>query len=546
MRLIRGCAALAVLFSSATLATCVFPTERDSSVHVSVTHLRILIRGRDTTAKATAWQMIAPGDSQRIPNVTFVWSSSNTAVATVDNAGHVVGVNSGTVVIRAAAANFDKGSAAGNDTLRVSAPLEIDSVRPKTVRYGEKLTIYGVGVDSIFSASLAGAALIHVPFTDTVFKVGTARTRFWVPPPATTDSLFYLGISGGLGVFGFLHGDTTRVLERDIYEPNDTIPSAIDLDGARPFPITNTLLDSLLFFNPALAFETLKRGQTTGVDWYHFTQAKTRDVTIFLTAPQIAGTFSTFLTDSLGWNGTAKTYFIGHDAWTFGPSSHACHGARFSPSEQVADSTIVAFKNLPAGALDGIALYGTPGRYGLGVIAGYQSELPADAHEDDNSCNAADLRGTVPAPFRDTLTIENAHDVDWIRFHYTSGGLGTSAQVRLHAFPGVHPDSLKDLDLYVLKIPQPGDTVVQLLAADTAAGSDANLTPSLATADYYLAVVDFAGTATTYEVCVGTVPLLGGGFCNTAFPAPPAAASTKRPSRVKRQLSPLPFVPSRR
>src|SRR2546422_10367932 len=53
----------------------------------------------------------------------------------------------------------------------------------------------------------------------------TARTRFWVPPPATTDSLFYLGISGGLGVFGFLHGDTRRVLERDIYEPNDTFPA---------------------------------------------------------------------------------------------------------------------------------------------------------------------------------------------------------------------------------------------------------------------------------------------------------------------------------
>src|SRR5256885_1553875 len=135
MRLTRGCAALALLFSSATLATCVFPTARDSSVHVSVTRLRILIRGRDTTAKATAWQMVAPGDSQRIPNVSFVWSSSNPAVATVDNAGHIVGVNSGTAVIRAAAANFDKASATGDDTLRVSAPLEIDSVRPKTVKY---------------------------------------------------------------------------------------------------------------------------------------------------------------------------------------------------------------------------------------------------------------------------------------------------------------------------------------------------------------------------------------------------------------------------
>src|SRR5438105_15274235 len=88
MRLTRGIAALAVLFSSATLATCVYPTERDSSVHVSVTRLRILIRGRDTTAKATAWQMVAPGDSQRNPNVRSVRSSSNPAVASVNFAGH--------------------------------------------------------------------------------------------------------------------------------------------------------------------------------------------------------------------------------------------------------------------------------------------------------------------------------------------------------------------------------------------------------------------------------------------------------------------------
>src|SRR5438552_129404 len=439
MRRTRGIDALALLFSSATLAACVYPTRRDSSVHVSVTRLRILIRGKDTTAKATAWQMVAPGDSQRIPNVSVVWSSSKPAVATVDNAGHIVGVNSGTVVIRAAAANFDKGSATGDDTLRVSAPLEIDSVRPKTVKYGEKLTIYGVGADSIFSASLAGAALIHVPLSDTVFKSGTARTRFWVPPPATTDSL--------------------------------------------------------------------------------------------------------------GWNGTAKTYVIGRDAWTFGPGSHACHGAGFSPSERVADSTVVAFKNLPAGALDGIALYGTPGRYGLGVIAGYQSELPADAHEDDNSCNAADLRGTLPAPtFRDTLTIENPHDVDWIRFHYTNQGVTTTAHVRLHAFPGVHPDSLKDLDLYVVKVPVAGDTVVSVVVADTAPGSDVNLTPSLATGDYYVAIVDFAGTTTTYEVCVGWVPLLGAGTCNTpTWPSPPAT-STAAPRRRRPVAGGArsPFVPSRR
>jgi hypothetical protein len=207
----------------------------------------------------------------------------------------------------------------------------------------------------------------------------------------------------------------------------------------------------------------------------------------------------------------------------------------------VGDSTIVAFKGLPQRALDGIAIYATPGRYGLAVIAGYQSELPADAHEDDNSCNAADLRGTVPAPtFRDTLAIENPHDVDWIRFHFTNQGITTTAQVRLHAFPGVHPDSLKDLDLYLIKVPLAGDTVVSVVAADTSAGSDVNLTPSLATGDY-------AGTATTYEVCVGYVPLLSVGTCNTpTWPSPPASASTaprrRRTSAVGARAL---FAPSR-
>ena len=182
------------------------------------------------------------------------------------------------------------------------------------------------------------------------------------------------------------------------------------------------------------------------------------------------------------------------------------------------------------------------------MIAGYQSELPADAHEDDNSCNAADLRGTVAAPtFRDTLAIENPHDVDWIRFHFTNQGVTTTAQVRLHAFPGVHPDSLKDLDLYLIKVPLAGDTVVSVVAADTSAGSDVNLTPSLATGDYYLAVVDFAGTATTYEVCVGWVPLLSVGTCNTpTWPSPPATASAAPRRRPSSAASRSPFVAKRR
>ncbi len=540
MRLLRGSAALVLSLSSATLATCVYPTERDDAVRVSITPIHILFRGADTVATARAWQMVGPGDSLQIANVVFVWSTSAPNVATVDPAGRIVGITSGTAIITAAALNFDKRQLAAADTVRVSAPIEVDSIRPTTVRYGEMLTLYGIGADSIFQATLRGAPLIPNLFADSTYATGAQRRRYWVPFPARTDSLAIIGIYNGSGVFGFVRGETTKVVERDLYEPDDTAPQPLDLDAAPPFAPA----PALVFFNPALAFEPLRRDEKTGADWYRFRQAEARDLTIILTAPQIAGTFSTYLTDSLGWNGTS--YVTGKDAWTFGPGSHACHGLAFAPPQAVADSTIVAFKHLAAGTLDAIAVYTTPGRYGLGVIAGYQSELPADAHEDDNSCNAADLRDTLQAPFRDTLTIENPHDVDWIRFHYTNGGLTTSAQVRLHAFPGAHPDSLKDLDLYVIKVPQAGDAALQVMLADTAAGSDVNRTASLATGDYYLAVVDFAGTATTYEVCVGVQQLLVSGFCGTGFPAPPAASPGRGPLRVTRRLRPVPLVASPR
>src|SRR5256885_16497632 len=78
-----GATALALLFSCATLATCVYPTEHEASVHVSLPPVRILFRGNDTVVAARAWEIRGPGDSQPIPNVAFVGSSSDSAVATV-------------------------------------------------------------------------------------------------------------------------------------------------------------------------------------------------------------------------------------------------------------------------------------------------------------------------------------------------------------------------------------------------------------------------------------------------------------------------------
>ncbi|HYK82347.1 MAG TPA: Ig-like domain-containing protein [Gemmatimonadales bacterium] len=525
MRHGRGLAALVLLVCCATIGTCVYPTEQDASVHVSVTPIHVLLRGSEAFASATAWQIVGPTDSQPIPNVKFVWVSSNALIASVNNEGRIVGVKSGTVVITAAAANFDKNAKPGRDTVRVSAALEIDSVRPKIVKYGERLRVYGVGVDSILQATLAGATLFRVPFADIDYANGTAQAQYWVPPPATTDSLFFLGIFNGSGVFGFVH-ESTQVVEHDLYDPNEINPARLSIGGPGPFP--NTPLSFLLYYNPALSFEVLPRGVPAAADWFRFGQTSAnagRDLTFIVESPQLAGTFSTFLSDSLGWDGTTKKYFLGRGAWTFGPGSHACHGLAFDPPEATADSTIVAFKGLalPLDSLDAIAVYTQPGRYGLVVINGYSSELPADKHEDDNSCNAADLRGVdTVGKFRDTLAIENPHDIDWLKFN-VPGTVATSVQFQVHAFPGPSTpavDSLKALDLYVIKVPSASDTVLSVVLADTAvaARTEHNVTVLLAPGDYYAVVLDFAGVVTTYEICAA--PALGA--CATGFPAPPA------------------------
>src|SRR5437867_3616959 len=275
MSLPQRLAPLVALVAALAAGTCVYPTEHDADVHVSVTPLPILIRGNDALATARAWQVLGTGDSAEITNISFVWSSGNASVATVDPSGHIVGIKSGTTTIRAAAANFDKRSQPGDITLRVAERLEIDSIRPKTVHFGDTVTVFGVGVDSISQAQLGQGVLIPNVFRRSRDATGYARSVYWVPPPAHKDSLFYIGN----GVFGFSK-DVVQVIQQDLYEtptpPHDAMPATIDLEGPRPFP---TPFASVLFLNPALAFEVLPRDSlfppcksTCGLDWYRLQQ----------------------------------------------------------------------------------------------------------------------------------------------------------------------------------------------------------------------------------------------------------------------------------
>jgi hypothetical protein len=312
-----------VVIAAALGVSCAFPNDNSDKVFVTLqAPSHVVLRGQEVSVYAQAWRVVGT-DTQAITNVDFAFSSGSGSVARVDKdcCGYatVTGVNSGNVDIIARAVSFEHAQAA-DLSLRVSNPLEIDSVRPKTARFGELLTVYGVGVDSMFLASLNSVNLIEYPFSRVRDSSnGLGRITFWVPPPAQSGQLFFLGA----GVFG-LDTATTSVLKEDVFEPNDTIPADVDLDAGGPWP--GTALAPILFTNPALAFEPIDRNQGSGEDWFHFhTGDTTQALTFFITYPSSGDTSAaatrTFFLDSLsyftGGPGDPVEKFFGRESAEF-------------------------------------------------------------------------------------------------------------------------------------------------------------------------------------------------------------------------------------
>ena len=520
---------IVILAVALTGATCAFPTDKSDKVLVTLEGpSQVVLRGQEMSVHARAWRVIGP-DTQPITNVAFAFGTGSSTTATVQNDGGgyatVTGVNSGNVHVTARAISFEQ-APEGDLLLRVSNPLEVDSVRPKLVRFGDTITVYGVGVDSIFIAFLDNATQFDYPLpgilsTRTRDSLGFSTATFWVTPPAHTDRLSFIGP----GVFGNAP-DTTKVIPLDVLEPNEVAPRTINLEAPPRIPA----IPQILFLNPALAFEPLKR-DSLAVDWYRFTQTKTRDLTIILSAADVRGTFSTFLSDSLAFvpasGPNPATYKIGSNSWTLGPGSHACKGFAFEPAETHPESTIVALRGMLPGGLHALALYSQPGRYGLAVFEGYVTSdpnVPRDAHEEDDFCDAADARGlavTLPGgTFRDTLTIDNPHDIDWIRFRVTSL---TTATIKIASVTSATTVDSSDIDIFLLTVPGGGaSSSLDVLARSDSAGSTEAISTALTPGDYYLVAVDYQGVPVAYDVCISSSGCL-------AFPSRPVAArATKR------------------
>ncbi|HZH39473.1 MAG TPA: hypothetical protein VFD85_00595 [Gemmatimonadales bacterium] len=492
--------------------TCSFPTDESNQVFVTITlSSPVVVQGSQVTAHAHAFRKVGNAN-QEVHDVDFQWSVSNDAVAQVQRtdrgAAIITGVNAGTVHLVARAALYDK-STPVDSLIRVAKALEIDSIRPKTTLYGGRVTVYGVGINNIFIANMGNGELFPDTFSYQGVRNGLGSMEFWVPPPVTTGAL----LAFGPGVFA-TSTDTVQVGDHDIYEPNDTLPSLINLDQPGPIP----QLPPLRFFNPALDFEALDRTASFGLDWYQFGQAdSTQPMTFVFTGGAGADT-SVFniLTDSIYYQ--SPNYFVGDSAWILAPTSEVigCKGINntyFVPFAR-ADSFVVELGTQPTHTFSVFAEYTASGRYGMRMsrnLIRFDPSVAPDRFAPNELCNQADANFKKPAakiqvnlgslPFVDTtLTIDVPHATDWYRFHMPAvngADLQDTVSVMTVSRTPLSKDT-SDIDVTVI-----GADDFVLYGQATDSGSTEDLKVFLPTNhDYYVVVSDFAGAPVRYALCI--------------------------------------------
>lgn len=487
MQRIRRKILVASLLASAGFVACLYPTDRSGELEVQMIQVPTLFL-KDSLQLLGR---VVDGNGSAVGNAVISYSSADPTIVSVDPEGLLRAVAVGTTQVTATAVEFNEASPVTRTAI-VRGLLEVDSVVPMTARFGEFVSLYGVGLepDSLFAVSIGGvqAEIYEFAPADPEQPGQFGRLTLWLPPPADRRSdLTVLGFKGGV-----VFPESLDVIQRDIYEFNDTLPKALG-------DIT------LGFRNPALAFEVVPRDGVIKqpADWYTFTNAITQDRTIIVFSEVVgAETFQVFVTDSLGYNGaTDPPVFIGFNSWTIGPGTYLCGGLPFIDPITLEEFTLaelpfpfalIALKDLPAGEYHIYAPYepsGEPARYEVVIASTYLSVLDRDIGEENDYCDVAtDLSLASGA----TLTIDNFRDIDWYRFSVPAPGQSLTVTTRASTAEA-------DIDLYLVADFRP--FVLPMAAFSAGVGQDEVLSvDSLPAGDYFLIVLDFPGVPSEYTL----------------------------------------------
>ncbi len=506
VRLARASIGISML----VIGACDVPTDRSSQLAVQLDSIPPLIMGDTLQLSA---HVLSQGDT--VTNAGVSYSSSDVTVVLVSEDGRLFASTPGEAQVSASALTF-QGAQVATQMVEVRDVYELDSIAPRQVRYGSVVDLFGVGLTQTLAATFSGADAI---FHSYIPQEPGQLDRFgilslWVTPPAPVISQAVL-----IGFEGLLISDSILVSQRDIYEPNDSVPTQF-----------GSISDSI--YNPALAFERVRRGDgRLGVDWYTFTTTSPGDWTVSAWSPAGGSRFDVYVTNSLFWSSSVLAsdgvgvYAVAPGDWGTGAGFRPCDGLGFYfpdlgeytfTFEVPPDSAVIALQDIPAGTYHVMIAYGeggpfydpvvnlsgigvfvdslnlvTPLRTGLRIKPGYHSALVPDRYEENDYCSVAQ---SIPVPGTvDRLSIDTPHDADWYTFT-----VGTGANVQ---FTVDVTEEFADLDTYVIRDWRPDSLVV----VDFGFGSDAaavNQTRGafLDPGDYFLLVVDFIGLPTEYTI----------------------------------------------
>jgi len=494
----------ALLLSSVVSLACGLPTDESGEVFVTVeASTTVLVRGQSLVLEGAVWQQRTARSPVRMAGASLTWKVDPASAASLtrreDGSVLLTGINTGTVRVQATALDYEDAEP-GTLDVRVSNTIEIDSLRPARVRYGDQVTVYGVGLGHIARVSLGETSLIPDPTSFSGDPNAAGSQRFWVPYPAASGRLLATATEG----FSAPSADAIEVIPRTVYFTGDGSPALISLDNT---------LDSgaVLFDNPALALTPEGGGNLLRL----LLADSTRPVTISVstTAPVITSMVPSIAPDVAS---VSEAY------WSVGTATAACGSGIVSVAPELdfgpLPATIVrSFERTPA---DGLVLRvdgSSPGRFAVRIVEGFAAADPRiapDRFEENDSCVAADSVSRVPstaidllAGFAEELTIDQGYDLDWFRFTVPADPArpfdAVLVTARTVSLPFGAADS-SNLDLGLLdsndKFGEPHE--VEWLAESRTPGSSERASAELFPGDYYLVVSDEAGVPTRYGLCL--------------------------------------------
>lgn len=487
--------------------TCAFPSDEGGGVFVTIdAPSDVLVRGDSVVLVARAWRRNDAGQQEQVGGVSFHWFSPESAVVAVhdrhDRSAAIFGLNTGSANVFAVPVDYE-GADAGLRSLRVANSVEIDSVVPDTVSYGQQVTIYATGLGRVSRVLLGEANLLPDSASFLGDPLGAGQERFWVPYPARSDLVLAVAQEG----FSAPAAETTVVIRHDVFDRPGAAPAEVRLPSAAG-------PDSVLFENPALALT----GTGDNTRTIHFIREDTARAVTFVvtTAPDVLVPFDVILAIQ-PWTGILPD----DETWATGVEQQFCKQF-LAPTPSVAQAflpyTSVQALTFTPGRDIYLSVVGRPnqaGRFAVQVLDGYRLSDPRispDRFEENDECLAADQRFADPAtrietfPFADTLTLDNPFDVDWLRFRVPVLGTDTARRVitiRTESRPfGAADSSNLNISLYrAIDFIEGLDA--PLAQSDQPGSSEAVTSELIPGQEYYLLVLDGAGVPTRYSLCMG-------------------------------------------